>query len=264
MAESMTAKSQMPRDREPLSAYDKLLLALTAFEARPRWQLGELSQELGLPKATAHRILKKLREYDFVNQDSSTDEYLLGYRLWSLARKAMGKDHFSAIAHKYLIKLAEESGETAFLTVPEGLYSLCVDKVEGAYAVRLTLEVGLRAPLHLGASNRILLAFLPASDQALILNHWLEDDDARKLVAADLLAIRRQGYSYTVAQQTPGAAALAVPILDEGGNLVAGLSIGGPASRLTWEVAQPLLPLLVRFAGVVAEELGLAEAGAAS
>ena len=108
------------------------------------------------------------------------------------------------------------------------------------------MEVGSAAPLHLGASNLVLLAHLEPTRQKAALRHWLVSEAERARLHATLTTIRQQGYVYTVAQLTTGVAAVAVPVADVNGRLLGGLSIGGYAERLTRETAERLLPDLRR------------------
>lgn len=224
------------------TAADKLIQALLGFEKSEEWQLGELAAYLGQPKSTVHRNLTTLKRYGLIEQSEETNRYRLGLRAWQLAQASRPYTTLCQKARHHLERLADSSEETTFLTVVEGVYSLCVDRIEHAQGLRLSMELGSRSPLHLGASNLVLLAHLELPEQDATLRYWISDEAERKEVLAQLRAIRDQGYVFTVAQLTPDVAALAVPILNQRGGLVAGLSIGGYAKRFTREAGQKLLP----------------------
>lgn len=116
------------------------------------------------------------------------------------------------------------------------------------------MEIGTRAPLHLGASNLILLAHLAPERQREVARHWLPDPAGHAELGAVLEEVRRSGYCYTNGQYTPGVAAIAVPVLTPDGALVAGLSVGGYAERFTREVAAGLLDSLREVAGAIARD----------
>ncbi len=226
------------------TAADKLLLTLLAFEKEPEWQLGNLAKYLQLPKSTVHRVLDKLKQYEFVEQDVETNAYRLGSRAWQLALVARPYEALRRMARPYLEKLFEASQETAFLTVAEGVHSLCIDRIEGLYGLRLSMQVGVQAPLHIGASNLILLAYLPSEEQRVALSYWLPDTSKREALCDELKTIRKQGFVYTNAQLTPGVAALAVPVLGKDQTILIGLSLGGYSERFTKQVAMQALPKL--------------------
>lgn len=245
-------------DGQTITAPERLLKVVACFEHRPVWTLSALSSATGLPKSTVHRLLTVLKRYGYVRQDNASGAYYLGYRVILLARQATDETLLVRVAHPILVELARLTQETAFLTVAHEFESVCLDKVEASQPVRLTLEVGKRSPLHLGASNRVLLAFLPPQRQRLVVERWLEDERERAHLMDELAAIRRVGYVYTASQLTPGAAALAVPVLDgTTGRAVAGLSIAGPEERFPLDRALELLPRLLEARDKVAAGLGI-------
>lgn len=244
-------------ERQSLDAYDKLLLALTAFEERQRWSLGDLAKKIGLPKSTVHRALSKLKAYDLIAQDGSSREYFPGYRLRALAKSMQDSGFVGSVAREHLGELTRLSGESSFLTMPDGVHGLCVARTEASHPLRITMDVGTRAPLHRGASNVILLAYLPEAVQESIASYWVQDVSSRLALMQRLASIRLCGFAYSVSELSPGAAAIAVPILDRDGDLVAGLSLSGPTERLPIERARHFLPELREHAMTVARELGV-------
>ncbi|MCL6567313.1 MAG: IclR family transcriptional regulator [Meiothermus silvanus] len=236
-------------------ALDKLLITLLAFEQQPCWRLSDLARALKIPKGTMHRLLLKLVSYGFLYRQPATEAYCLGSRIRVLAARGWPFQFLSDFAHPYLEQLALTTGETAFLTVVEGFYCLCVGRVEGNQPLRLTMTVGEKSPLHLGASNQIMLAYLPESTQAEILRYWIPEESRRLEMQETLKSIRKNGHIYTAGQLTPGVAALGVPVLDEAHNLLAGLSLAGPADRFSIEVAYKTLPLQQQAASAIAREL---------
>jgi IclR family KDG regulon transcriptional repressor len=229
-------------NHQSVTAADKLIQTLLGFEKSEKWQLGELAAYLGQPKSTVHRNLTTLKRYGLVEQEEETNRYRLGLKAWQLAQTSRPYTTLCQKARHHLEGLADSSAETTFLTVVEGVYSLCVDRVEHAQGLRLSMEIGSRSPLHLGASNLVLLAHLESPEQDAALRYWISDEAERRGLLAQLRAIREQGYVFTIAQLTPDVAALAVPILNQSGGLVAGLSIGGYAKRFTRAAGERLLP----------------------
>jgi DNA-binding IclR family transcriptional regulator len=152
--------------------------------------------------------------------------------------------------------LVRESGESAFLTVASEDESVCVDKIDSRRQVRVTLTIGGRYPLHAGASNKILLAYLPSDTINDLVTRGLESITPRTITDAtqlkdDLATIRAQGYAISVGELTPDVAALAVPLRDSNGSVVAALSIAGLASRFSEE----RLPSLINATRQAAEDI---------
>jgi DNA-binding IclR family transcriptional regulator len=195
--------------------------------------VAELASNAGMPTSTAYRLLAELEHHGLV-QRGPNGTVALGTRLVALGRAAEAglRERMVAPAAAAMQELSEEQGETAILTAPCGLEAIVLHVVEAErHSVRLSYTQFRRGPMHRGASGKILAAFL-------------EPDERRRLVDAlgapgledELKAVRRDGIAVTVAELDDGAAAVAAPILDRRGRLVAGLSVAGPAERISARV----------------------------
>jgi DNA-binding IclR family transcriptional regulator len=173
-----------------------------------------------------------------------------------LANAVLAGIDLRQVAHPFLIRLVSETGESAFLTVVSGDESVCIDRVESAQPVRVTLSIGGRYPLYAGASNKVLLAYLSPGVIDRIVAGGLEPITPRTITdpaafKADLALIRQQGWAYSVGELTPEVAAIAVPLWDGNGRVVAALSIAGLASRFT----EDRLPMLLGKVRQAAQEI---------
>ncbi|MDA0699887.1 MAG: IclR family transcriptional regulator [bacterium] len=242
----------LPHATEPAAAVptaaEKVLHVLVAFEQRPAWALADLCDELDLPKSTVHRLLATLKTFGFVHQEHRDAPYRLGYRVWSVAQRGRDHDELAARARPILAGLVEATRETAFLTVREGLDAFCVARVDTPQDVRLLIEVGSANPLHLGASNTVLLAFADEIERSMVLSQTVLEPEERLAAEAEMRRIVVQRYAYSSEQLTAGAAAVGVPVFDGDGRIAACLSIGAPAYRFQHDRAVACLPELRRAA----------------
>lgn len=236
-------------------AAERVLHVLTAFEHEVRWSLADLARHLGLPKSTAHRLLASLCVVGFVQREPS-GSYTLGPRAWGLARSAGDADTLTQLAMPTLHELRNAVGETTFLTVQEGARSRCVARVNAEHEVAVLIAQGSSSPLHLGASNTVLLAFLPESERRLWLAEGTDDADERARIEDELRSIEANGYAYSASQLTPGAAAIGVPVRGASGRVLAGLSIGAPAYRFSHERALDMLPALAHAGDALSRRFG--------
>jgi DNA-binding IclR family transcriptional regulator len=239
----MTTSLVSSTDAREASSIEKVLLTLLAFETRSRWTLHELAEHLALPKSSVHRFLAALVRFRFVQQDRS-GQYYLGYRTWAIAQNEQSFEFLRVLAQPILEKLVSETRETAFLSVRSGLHSLCIARVNTPQEVQLLIKVGTASPLHLGASNTVLLAFMPVQERTAIIKQTVLDPQEQQRVEDEMALITRNGYAFSSSQLTPGAAAIGVPVFDANDRLVAALSIGAPAYRLTHAKALSMLPAL--------------------
>ncbi|MFZ5822936.1 MAG: IclR family transcriptional regulator [Bacillota bacterium] len=254
----------MPRPRlgppeSQLQSLDRALAALELFTPdRPALDLSEVAARLGAGRSTVHRLCSTLVARGYLTYDQRTREYRLGLAAIRLGNAALAGLDVRQAARPHLIRLAELTGEFTFLLVAQDDSAIVVDRVEGSHPLRLTLNPGAPWPLHAGASNKVLLAHLPADRVDTYLSRNLTRVTERtpvdpEALRADLLQIRAQGHAFSVGELTPDVAAYAVPILD-GENLLGGLCVAGPASRLRGR--DEILVDLKRAAWEIARELG--------
>jgi DNA-binding IclR family transcriptional regulator len=195
--------------------------------------VAELATEAGMPTSTAYRLLAELEQHGLV-QRGPDSTVALGTRLVALGRTAEAglRERVVEPAAAVMDELSEELGETVILTAPCALEALVLHVVEAdRHSVRLSYTVFRRGPMHRGASGKVLAAFLEPGERSRLVaavgNPALE---------AELEAIRGDGVAVTDGELDEGAAAVAAPILDRRGRLVAGLSVAGPSDRITARV----------------------------
>jgi DNA-binding IclR family transcriptional regulator len=183
-----------------------------------------------MPTSTAYRLLAELEQHGLV-QRGPDRTVALGARLVALGRTAEAGLHERLVepARGPMAELSAAMGETALLTAPCGLEGIVLHVVEtDRHSVRLSYARLRRAPMLRGASGKVLAAYLEPGER----ERLLEAVGAPEL-AAGLDEIRAAGFAFTVGELDEGAAAIAVPILDRRGRLAAGLSVAGPAHRIT-------------------------------
>jgi DNA-binding IclR family transcriptional regulator len=195
--------------------------------------VAELAAEARMPTSTAYRLLAELEQHGLV-QRGPDSTVALGTRLVALGRTAEAglRERVVEPAAAVMEELSEEVGETVILTAPCALEAIVLHVVEAErHSVRLSYTLFRRGPMHRGASGKILAAFLePAERRRLV------DAVGDAGLEAELEAVRRDGIAVTVGELDEGAAAVAAPVLDRRGRLVAGLSVAGPAERITTRV----------------------------
>jgi DNA-binding IclR family transcriptional regulator len=216
--------------RGALERAARLLERLGEDKAEPT--VPELAGEAGVPTSTAYRLLAELEQYGLVERRAD-GTVVLGARMVVLGRTAQESLRRRLVdpARRPMERLTEAVGETTILTVPCGLEAIVLHAVETErHSVRLSYALYRRAPIHRGASGKILAAHLETAER----ERLVQAVDGTTL-AAELAEIRRDGVAMTTGELDPGAAAVAAPILDRRGEISAGLSIAGPVGRITAE-----------------------------
>lgn len=192
-----------------------------------------IAAECGVPKSSLHRMLQALKEEGWVYQGGEDDNYRIGLRLLVLASQSRLRMGLVKQLHPVMKRISEFCGQTVILSVLEGKQTVCLHTIESNKRIRVDSQVGSRGPLHAGASGKALLAFAQTELREEVLSEPLESYTPFTItepgrLRAELEKIRKNRYAVSIEELDPGAAAIAAPILDQRGELVAGLSIAGP------------------------------------
>lgn len=187
-----------------------------------------LASDAGLPTSTVYRLLVALERHGLVLREGDST-VSLGTRVVALGRVAESRlrRRLVAPAQPVMEQLSRKQGETTILTAPCGLEAIVLHAVEADHDVRLSYALYGRAPMHLGASGKVLAAYLEDEQRERLLA--TVSDPA---LAASLDEIRERGWVVTTGEVDPGVSAVAAPVLDARGRLLAGISIAGPGERL--------------------------------
>lgn len=245
-----------------LQTVEKALRLLSLFSVKtPEWGLSDAARELELPKSVTFRLMETLAHHGYLAQNPENRHYRLGLQLLALASALTESLDLRQAALPYMNELARLTGESAFLIVVDGDSAVTVAKADSDSPVRVHMTLGNHVPLSLGASNKALLAFLPPDRLEQVLSKPLTLITGRgptdpAALRQEVTTIRARGWAYTVGEVTADVAGLGVPILDRRGTLLGGLSLGGPATRLTEKKVQELVPALQHTARLIATALG--------
>ena len=231
---------------------------------RPEWGTSEVARAAGLPVPTAHRILAALTGRRYLARDERTRRFRLGPAALDLGERARAVLDLRQAALSVLRRLARETDETALLTVPnvEHNRSVCLERVESSQPLRLSVEPGRRLPLHAGASQKALLAFLAEEEVGRVATGSLERlcratiTDPEEL-RENLAEIRKRGWAISFEETNVGVWGVAVPLLEEYGGPVAALGLAGPSARLSPDEVVDHLERLREAAVELAMPLGL-------
>jgi DNA-binding IclR family transcriptional regulator len=196
----------------------------------------EIADRVGLPKSTVARMLSALALEGAVEQVPGDTRYRLGPRLGSLAAGVRPTRRLVAIAHPYLVELANQAGEATGLSVPEGPTMHYVDQVESPNPVQVRDWTGTRIPMHAVSSGQVFLAHFPPPALSRFLATPLERFTDNTIIdASGLLArlrdVRREGYSWVREEYATGINSVAAPVADANGEVVAAVHIHGPSYR---------------------------------
>lgn len=201
-------------------------------------RLIDVIRESGLSRATAHRLLAGLTAHGFVDHDPETNRYFLGMKMLTWAAAATERYGLAPFLDSGLDRLCVRTQDTVYFSLISGVEAVCVDRREGSYPIKtLTLSVGDRRPLGVGAASMALLAFQKEEFIAEILG----TDEAQRLkfgfttdyLRGELEKTRKLGYALNDGRLIAGMYGVAVPVRKHDGQAVAAITVAAVSSRLS-------------------------------
>ncbi|MCQ4629031.1 IclR family transcriptional regulator [Shinella sp. CPCC 100929] len=222
------------------------LLRIVAAYNAAGMKISEVADLARLEQPTAHRIVTALHSVGFLSRNPETRRYHLGPLLFELFTTAFPHFNIRDVCLPSMKTLAEDLGDTVYLTVRSGFDGICVERQEGSYPIRTcTVDVGRKRPLGIGAGSLALLAAHSASEAETIIEHnrdrYTPFNTSAEAVQATVEKIRAQGFIYQDVLNTPEIKTVALAITGHTGHPFAGLSITAIATRIPEERATVLL-----------------------
>lgn len=262
MAGKLTRAEKPAKSSTRLSSVANSIRLLKTF-TDDEYELGvsSLAKRLGLAKSTVHRLASTLIKDDMLEQDKETGKYRLGLALFELGARVRRKMNVFNEAQFALKDLAEKTGETAHLTVLDHASVMYLYKFESRQAIRMKSVLGARVPAHCSADGKAMLAYQSSEMIQSITADGLAPltpktiTDVAQLMT-DLAQVRARGYSLDDEEHEIGLRAIAAPIRDHTGEVVAAISIAGPIQRMTKKVVLSLAPKVVTAAEAISARLG--------
>ena len=198
----------------------------------------EISQELALSKSTVHGIIKTLEHRGYLEQNPNDLKYRLGMKLFELGIAVENQLDVGKIARPIIESLVAELKETVHLVVLQRDEVIYIEKVEGPQTLRISSQVGKRAPIHCTGVGKAILAFQGNTEIDRILsNSPLEPYTEYTLtdkeeIKKQLKTIYQQGFSVDDEEIELGLRCVAAPIFNHQGKAIASVSCAAPTMRL--------------------------------
>lgn len=237
------------------------LLSLVGRGGQDGLGLTTLCAETGLARPTARRLLMALAGAGLIEQDEATRRYHLGPETFLLGAMAAPRHGILAHAIDSLQRLAAATGDTAFISVPQGNDVLCLHREDGGFPIRThALQSGDRNPLGVGAAGLAVLAAMPKAQADVVLAR-LQAALSQRMGAAsaevpgDVDLARARGYALNPGRVVPGSWALGVPVLWPNGTPAAALSLAAIETRMGADRQPQLIALLQQEARTIEASL---------
>lgn len=230
-----------------------VLLRTLGSSGEEGMRLIDLERSMKLTKPTTHRLLSALIAHGLVARDEDTRRYRLGTELailgWSVTHR---QQDLRALAVQSATLLAEESGDTVVVVVRSGFDTVCIDRRSGAYPVQaLTVDVGTRRPLGVGAGGLAILASLAPEQCDIVLRAVAgrlsgQTAASSSQIQAAIREGRKAGFTVSNGYVLEGVRGIAVAIRDFRGEPIAGIGIAAIAPRIPNARVPQLVQMLKR------------------
>jgi DNA-binding IclR family transcriptional regulator len=249
--------------RYRVDAAAKALDLLSAFSfGEPRLSLAALASRTGIPRPTAFRLLTTLEQAGFLSKVSG--EYQLGIKCFVLGNVVAATLDLREKARPHLETLRDATGETVHLAVLDSWHVLYLERLQSPRPIGfMRSRVGGIVPAYCTGLGKTLLAFKPEeavaawlSTQSLVAMTPQTITSPRRLLK-ELRAIRERGYGLDEQEHEIGVRCIAAPIDNHAREVVAAISVAGPADRMPHPlVGSELANRIVATAQAIAAELG--------
>lgn len=249
-------------EQNTVQSLDRALGLLRVLAEAPGLTLSELASRSGQATATVYRALATLQAHGMVEVEEAGQLWHIGGGAFRIGSAFLRRTKVVERARQPMEALMRATGETANLGVESGDQVLFLSQVETHEAIRAFFPPGTKGPMHVSGIGKALLAWYPPEKVAGIVGRQglarftsLSITDAAGL-GADLALTRGRGYAVDDQERAEGMRCIAAPVFNAHAEPVAGLSVSGPAFRVSLAEAGRIGALVRDAADRVTEATG--------
>ena len=220
-----------------VQSVDRALAVLEILARDGHAGVSDIAEEMGIHKSTVSRLLGSLVSREMVQQNTERGKYQLGFGILRLASSIPGRLSLVREARPVLESLAEDFKETVNLAVLRSNFAVNVDQAMGPSTLATYDWVGSLTPLHATSSGKVLLAALSTDERNQIYkkvgltSRTSRTVTDRSALENELLSVARDGYAMVHEEFEIGLTAVAAPVYNHVGTVIAAVSISGPSFR---------------------------------
>ena len=223
----------------------------------------EIANRVKLHKSTVSRMLATLEEVGAVERVANPDGFRIGDEIASLAAHVSYPRHLITVARPYLMELAQATGETINLCIPDGDMARYIDQIDSQYNLQIRDWTGFRIPLHAICDGKVFLAHWPQEKIEAYLSRPLQRFSPHTIIDPDklrahLAEIRVDGHAWTFGEYEAEIVGVSVPVWGEARQVIATLCVGGPRFRFPQkDKAEAVINLMKKMSRQLSERLGV-------
>jgi DNA-binding IclR family transcriptional regulator len=250
----MTALSAAGDRRGTIQSVDRAARILMTLGNSPRLGVTEISERLGIAKATVHGLLRTLEQRELIEQEPESGKYRLGAAMLQLGNSFLDNHELRARSLMWAGSLAMRVGEAVRVGVMNGNTVLIVHHVFRPDNSVQILEVGASIPWHACALGKAVVAFVSPARRTALLGADLSPLTGRTMTEPSLLRtaleeVSALGIAVEDQEAVVGEAEIASPVFDHRGQPAGAIGVVGPVERLLPDGPAPALIAAVKEAG---------------
>jgi IclR family transcriptional regulator, KDG regulon repressor len=246
-------------------AVDRAIKVLEILSsAQHGMSLAQLASQTKVPKSTMFRILHTLHEHSVIVEDRERKLFSLGMKLLGWGNAALSRIDLKTLAHQHLLKLAHETRESFYLALLDHDEVVLVDRADTQEIWKMVTRLGSRSPFHCTATGLVIAAAM--SDESvneLLQRHGLKKFTPKTITSATKLKkrlkeVRELGYAVCDGEYKPDLCAIAVPLWDHSGKVVASLMTAVPSERSSKDkkLIENLVAILKHESELISRRIG--------
>lgn len=250
------------RGTKRLSSVTTAIHLLKTFTLEdPDLGISDLAKRLGVAKSTVHRLASSLLDEGLLQQSTETGRYSIGIGLFTLGSLVRARLDVTRESRHVLNELREKTGENVRLAVLERQSAVLLHDLESPQNLRLRSATGQLRPAYCSAEGLCLLSGLREPELHKFLEIPREPRNPNTPVSEEELRnsirmVKRQGYAIEDEICDEGTRAVAAPIFNADGRIVAALGVAGPRTRIRKSQFKKVAKTVVAAADQVSEQLG--------
>lgn len=236
------------------------ILSLFSTE-RPELSALEVAARIRRPKSTVYRLMAQMAEAGLLDVDPGTGRYRVGILLASYGEVARRSTSLQRVAYPHLLRATETSGESSVLMVQSGPEGVTIDLLDSYQPLRIPQHLGGRFPLHATAGGRVFLAWMPDAEADAILKGPLvactpRTETSPAAIRRELALVRKRGYAIGDGEWVEDVCAVAAPIRDHRGAVVAAVATSCPRPRWNARAQKTLIAAALQAGQEISRSLG--------
>lgn len=260
MSNTAVGKATRSDAASTVQSVDRAIVILEILARSGEVGVTELARELGVHKSTAFRLVAALERRDLVEQNAGRGKYRLGTGILRLAGATTSRLDLVQESRTVTKALAQHTGETVNLAVLSDGAALYMDQIAGSSALQPHNWVGQRIPLHATSNGKVLLSALERSEVArqvpALRSYTANTITTLDGLVRELEEVRQRGFAIAIDELEIGLTAVAAPVRNIHGEVMASLSISGPTFRLDARRVPQMTDAVVVAAQEVSRRLG--------